>query len=360
ATGAIVLPAGEIALEGPTGHALTIAQAPDSGDGGLLRQPDGTRLALSDLTLENGNSIVRGGCIYSRGDIVLTNVRVADCRVGDAGGGVFAYGNLEMDHSAIDGCSASGPYPNSPTALGGGAYVGGALTMRWSTLSGNTAASGGGSFGGAAFVRDDAQLSYSTVSGNTSGNPYQYGNIGAISATGGARTSLFNSTISGNTATWIGGFYSKAPLTIENSTIAFNIGIGVTSTYAAGVLAYADEIAISSSIISNNVAGGTPFDLAGHGAATGDHDLIMASDIAPPGTLTDDPELGPLQDNGGPTLTHLPAPGSVAVDAGSNPQSADYDQRGTAHPRAIGAAPDIGATERGEEENDTIFADGFD
>ena len=29
-----------------------------------------------------------------------------------------------------------------------------------------------------------------------------------------------------------------------------------------------------------------------------------------------DPLLGPLQDNGGPTLTHMPLPGSPAIDAG--------------------------------------------
>ena len=54
--------------------------------------------------------------------------------------------------------------------------------------------------------------------------------------------------------------------------------------------------------------------------------------------------LGPLQDNGGPTETHLPLTGSPVIDAGSPdcPLPAT-DQRGVARPE--GAACDIGAVE---------------
>jgi hypothetical protein len=50
--------------------------------------------------------------------------------------------------------------------------------------------------------------------------------------------------------------------------------------------------------------------------------------------LNVDPMLGPLQNNGGPTLTHAPLPGSPVIDAGSSlsrvaPAS---DQRGTTRP----------------------------
>ncbi len=62
--------------------------------------------------------------------------------------------------------------------------------------------------------------------------------------------------------------------------------------------------------------------------------------------ITGDPQLGPLADNGGPTLTHALVKGSIAVDAGSNPLSLAYDQRGVGYPRedSIGK-PDIGAYE---------------
>ncbi|MCA9099922.1 MAG: hypothetical protein KDA63_02165, partial [Planctomycetales bacterium] len=60
-----------------------------------------------------------------------------------------------------------------------------------------------------------------------------------------------------------------------------------------------------------------------------------------------DPLLGPLADNGGPTLTHALLPGSPAVDAGNpalTPPPA-FDQRGAPYVRFVGAAIDIGAYE---------------
>jgi len=45
-----------------------------------------------------------------------------------------------------------------------------------------------------------------------------------------------------------------------------------------------------------------------------------------------DPKLGPLQDNGGATLTHALLPGSPAIDAGSCPGETT-DQRG--YPRPV-------------------------
>lgn len=63
-----------------------------------------------------------------------------------------------------------------------------------------------------------------------------------------------------------------------------------------------------------------------------------------------DPMLGPLQDNGGPTWTHLPLPGSPLIDAGSTDLALDFeghpletDQRGFA--RVQHGRVDIGAAE---------------
>jgi len=56
-----------------------------------------------------------------------------------------------------------------------------------------------------------------------------------------------------------------------------------------------------------------------------------------------DPLLGPLADNGGPTQTHLPQPGSSALDAAGTAAGPASDQRGISRPQ--GAASDIGAVE---------------
>jgi hypothetical protein len=92
-------------------------------------------------------------------------------------------------------------------------------------------------------------------------------------------------------------------------------------------------------------------------AFLGDRNLIGWSHLLPVPADTiwqSDPGLGPLQNNGGPTRTHMPLPDSVAVDAGAA-HGYDTDQRGYA--RVVGAAADIGSVESG---NDTIFVNGFE
>src|SRR5690606_35293253 len=67
--------------------------------------------------------------------------------------------------------------------------------------------------------------------------------------------------------------------------------------------------------------------------------IILCGD----GNITADPLLGPLQDNGGFTRTHLPAPGSAAIDSGDPEHCDGVDQRGV--PRPQGPRCDIGAVE---------------
>jgi len=61
--------------------------------------------------------------------------------------------------------------------------------------------------------------------------------------------------------------------------------------------------------------------------------------------LTDDPLLGPLANNGGPTLTHALLSGSPAINEGGNPSALANDQRGSAFARVVGVQADIGAVE---------------
>jgi hypothetical protein len=58
-----------------------------------------------------------------------------------------------------------------------------------------------------------------------------------------------------------------------------------------------------------------------------------------------DPLLGPLLDNGGPTLTHALLSGSPAIHAGNNAYATDWDQRGPGYPRIVNGIIDIGAFE---------------
>ena len=63
--------------------------------------------------------------------------------------------------------------------------------------------------------------------------------------------------------------------------------------------------------------------------------------------INTDPLLGPLQDNGGPTLTYLPLPGSRAIEAGDPIfiPPPFRDQRGPCFHRTFGRRIDIGSVE---------------
>ena len=70
----------------------------------------------------------------------------------------------------------------------------------------------------------------------------------------------------------------------------------------------------------------------------------LPSDLVGGGGTPLNPNLGALTNNGGPTLTHIPLPGSFAIDNGTNAGCPVTDQRG--QPRPAGLACDVGAVER--------------
>ena len=125
----------------------------------------------------------------------------------------------------------------------------------------------------------------------------------------------------------------------------------------------ADALTIVNSIVAGNSDDGTapdislPADFGSNlniefsliGDTTGS--LIDASTGT--GNILNQPAmLGPLADNGGPTLTHALLLGSPALNAGSNTLAVDAngaslttDQRGAGFGRIVGASVDIGAFE---------------
>ena len=132
-----------------------------------------------------------------------------------------------------------------------------------------------------------------------------------------------------------------------SSTIAFNSAAQQSSTFVAagGLQIYGTSADLGSLIIANNTAGATSFDVGTSGGGiTGANNLIRtSSDLMPADTITHDPQLLPLQDNGGETATLALAANSPAIDQGNHQASAAYGQRGLGSARVFGAAPDIGA-----------------
>ena len=125
---------------------------------------------------------------------------------------------------------------------------------------------------------------------------------------------MTNSTISGNTSSNGGGIHN------DSGTITFeNTIIGGNSSACFGTLTSQGHNLVQ------NVAG-----------------CSIAGDLT--GNITgQDPLLGPLQDNGGPTFTHALLAGSPAIDAGNDGAAPATDQRGTSRPQ--GLFSDIGAFE---------------
>jgi hypothetical protein len=241
-------------------------------------------------------------------------------------------------------------------------------------LSGNRAGTNGayGYFGGA-IVGGSILISGSTISGNIATN-----RVGGLAAGGpGSTATISNSTISGNSALAnLGGgaLLSMLNVDINHSTVAFNhagSAAGQFAAYAPGVTIYAQgagqiNVTLQSSLFSNNSFGPTSiqYDLSikSGSVLAGANNLvhITGSDV-PAGTKLGTQAaamLGPLRDNGGPTLTHALASNSAAIDNGNNFGTPPNDQRGAPFARLSGAQVDIGAYEY--DQSDIIFSTGFE
>jgi hypothetical protein len=408
-SGQIAIDAEQITLQGPGAGLLTISGGYVSRvfrDAPADSLDYNRKLTINNLTIADGRATVAvptaaiaGGCIYSSGDVTLSASTVTNCVAEDsssqvAGGAVWSNSLHVLQGSTISDSQANGFGVNA--AIGGGAYVRGQIVVSFSTISGNSALGshsnlgpgiGGGlaSFGGAG---GDVQISSSTISGNNSdfgGGLYLsngsairaitidrsaiFGNHADVSAGGvqlydgssNAVARIVDSTVSGNNSSyWTGGVANfGAALTISNSTIVFNAAQSspVGSAIAAGLNTTAATL--QSSLIAKNLDSGFPSDLGGGVTMLGSGNLIMATrpgTTAPAATLTGDPLLGTLMDNGGPTLTRALLNGSPAIGTGNNPAHLGSDQRGPGFARSTNGKTDIGAFQTG----DGIFYSGLE
>ncbi|MEP7043166.1 MAG: right-handed parallel beta-helix repeat-containing protein [Dokdonella sp.] len=386
-TGAINVTVDSLSIQGPGASTLAI----DAGGlSGVINHYGTDLLAIDGLTIANGYTVGYayhgGACVLSSANIDISNSTLTHCYAYTAhayGGAVCAVGNITLSNTTLSGNTTKGhfyyyylpgnptPYLINGTSFGGGAYAGGHVTISDSTITHNTAVQNNrGSVGGGVASRLGGNL----ISGSTFDNNTAWigGGIAALGPysgdTGGV--SVVNSTISGNSTTNTSGgilTYRMTYTTLHNSTITNNF-----APYCGGAYVYYGETDIKSSIISGNRSTyasnqfgyytAADFDIFSSDATvSGDHNLVMTTNTPlPADTLTADPLLLPLADNGGPTLTHAFDMTSVALDAGSNPDNLDNDQRGAGFPRVTSAAADIGAYEAPGAASDVIFSDGFD
>lgn len=303
--------------------ASTVSGNSANNAGGGIHAQSG-RLTVTD-SLVSDNSAYRGGGIHSgSGTLTLADSTVADNYALRGGGILSDSATLDLTGSTIRGNNAR---------RGGGLFCeSGTQTLVDSAVSGNWAYyHGGGVYAAAGTLT----VTGSTIDGNSA--RYSGGGIYSLSGT----LSLTNSTISGNsTNRGGGGILSHGTLALLYATVSQN-----TTHQMGGGIDGSGHGTIDRSIVAGNAqASGGDVNLSG--PWSGDYLLVDAANV----------DLGPLQDNGGPTRTMLPGAGSAAIDAiPAFACGATVDQRGV--PRPQGGRCDIGAV---EVASDTLFADGFE
>ena len=330
-TGTIGLTSGEllvdkaITISGPGAENLAVNGNAKSG----VFHVTGGNVTISGLTITNGNASgngVGGGIYNDHSTLTVNNSTIS----GNVSGGIGNDGQtngaatLQINNSRISG--------NSGDAISNyGAYAGyAAVQTNSSSITGNE---GYGIFSvgcleshgcGQAIVQVDS----STLSANN----------GGIFADPFTHLAVANSTLSGNG----GGVFNYN--NVSTSTISdctFNEGSGDIGNYEGFLTIRSTVLKVGSGHSIFSVGGNVNslgYNLSsddGGGYLNGPGDQINA-----------DPMLGPLQDNGGPTLTHALLPGSPAINAGDpNFAPGPYDQRGPGFDRVRGGRIDIGSFE---------------
>jgi len=304
-----------------------------TGDVQMFMVSSGVTATLNSLTIIKGNSsgYMGGGGIINGGTLTVTNSIFSS----HIQGGIYNTGTLTVTNSTFSGNSGNG----------GGILNSGTLTVADSTFSGNT--------GNGAGIYNEATLmvTNSTFSGNSSlgwGTGILNSGMAKVANSTFSNNSAYtgggiynediltvtNSTFSGNSAGYGGGIANEGMLTVTNSTFSGN-----GATNSGGGIRNIGTLNYTNTIIADSTSGGDCVNSSTIGTNTNN----LVEDGSCSASLSGDPNLGPLADNGGPTRTMAIAPSSLAYNAGDNASCAATDQRGI--PRPQGGGCDIGAFE---------------
>lgn len=227
------------------------------------------------------------------------------------------------------------------------------LIIATTTIEHNSADGAGGgvsistSYTPTSILNISQSILYNNTATSNGGGVFHQG-----STTGSTLANIDSSTFSENYAESGGGIYHKgygevsSVLTLTYSTLMnndiFYSSGGAVYNHFAHINYFGNILANSNaSTDCTNASDGTSTDL-GYNI---DQDGSCISDAS---SFTDDPDLGPLRDNGGPTWTYALEIGSPAIDAIPPGEcTAAVDQRGYARPVGLGC--DIGSYEYNDE-----------
>jgi large repetitive protein len=317
-----------------------------AGSGGGIHAGGDGDVAVSDAILASNEAADGAGMLgeaTSAGGLTLTRVELSyNQATGDGGGLLLTSGSATIVASDFEGNSA-GIFEDVGGGGGGLAnHAGGEVRVEDSNFIGNVTSARGG---GIASVGDGPF----TVTGTTL-SENQAADGGGLSSNADAAFTVENSTVSGNTATTAGG----GAVVLDSMTLSSTTVTGNSAPSGGGIEKLGDSaLFMKNTIVASNEGGNCGYE-PGTAAITslgGNLDSGTSCTLAGEGDLSStDPELGPLQDNGGRTWTHALEPGSHAIDRGLAENCPATDQRGIERPQGEGC--DMGAYERAPSSED--------
>ena len=376
---------------GPGGQGGSAGSSGNGTGGGLYVAANSVTLSLATL---NGNTASGGaGGVGGRGGFSASPSHVGFASGGSSssggsgeGGGMdVAQGSVNLSQDTLSDNKALGGNGGNVRALvngspggtggngaGGGLYAAaGSVLLSQNTLNGNTAqggtggtgssggdngGSGGTGMGGGLYLAANrATLSNSTLNDNNAnggngGNALIGGDGGdGANGSGGALAvaqgdvSLINDTVDANSAQGgSGGNGGGTRSDLRGGNGGNSAGGGLYLT--GGSTSLTNTIIAQDTVTAGTAGAPGKGGQAGNGGSATDTD-VSGSYSSDDDFIGGDPDLGPLQNNGGPTQTMAPLPGSPVIDKGDSSAATlpEYDQRGYA--RIVGSAVDIGADE---------------
>lgn len=379
---------GAIYIDSPTaflnisGSVFTGNEANGSGAGGAVQVWDATQFAVSNSTFVQNTSYNAGGGLFASN---LTSLTVTDSLFSEntvtnnSGGGLYlgdSSGLVTLDtveftlngaESGGGGFSASGSNEiliedsvfrdNTSNDVGGAIRqfgTDGSLSIERTTFDGNDADDDGGAlYVDAVVAGGSVTIDSSAFFGNFAGD------VGASLAipTIAGEVTVINSTLDERelvdfavyVATATGGEF-RVMYTTVYGMVYLNSNEG-SSDVVSSIL----DAGLDPALVVN---ANDPADVS-YSILTSPLDPANVNDLAGNQFSVSDTRLGPLQNNGGTTLTRLPLAGSPAIDnglPGGTPPT--FDQRFTGFPRVIGERVDVGAVEANPEESPELAATG--
>ncbi len=321
---------------------ITLTHGYADTDGGAIIN-DGTLNIINSKFLDNGASQNgNGGVIVSFGELNITNSEFHHNRAAN-GGALYLSGG-----SSVATITGSKFYNNEATSTtygwGGAIYMsaGAHVTIRESALSVNTATDGG-----AIFVYYTSSFIQLLIENSTLNENWVSDSAGGIYNSGGS-VFLTNVTLSRNSGMqFAGGIYSSG-----DTAVASLLNVTMSENWAnivGGIYNEAGLVSLVNTVIAKGQHGENCYTDVNHPFEVNSNlsdDLSCGFGAGRDNVA--DPLLGPLWHNGGPTLTHMPLPGSLVRDNATGVRCPPTDQRGASRSgTGTGNTCDVGSVEYG-------------